>query len=220
MQRLNTRIVGLIVATASLGAIIGIGLPWVDEYFELRRDMAEFDKMEVELTAIRHRGLRLAKMERELNEQLKSLNDRSVIPDNRSDVRERLVEIVRQGGGRIRSLEVHTGNKRSWATVNDDPTAEVMPEFARMSPYDLHSHDVDLRADGSLEAIEKILTAIGGQRWYMTTRTMNVLPTMKPEAPVALELRFTVFGLLARPDEPDEDVARRPTQQTRQLLLH
>ncbi len=206
-MKLDSRITRLIVATASLGAIIALGIPWVDEYFELRREVAEFDELHGELKQIRDRSERLIQIEENLNEKLNSLNTRSINPETKDLVREQLVEIVRRHGGRLRSLEVHTGIVRPWATSGDNPLADAMPEFGEESEYVLHSHDVELRADGTLGSIEDIIASIAQEGWFASTRSMNVLPTGKPEAPAAIELRLTVFGLTVAPEEPEEEFA-------------
>jgi len=210
MTKTNTRIIRLTVATTSLLAIITMGIPWVDEYFALRRDMSEFNELQLELKEIHSQGRRLVKIEEMLNEELTTLNRQSIHPDAAEEVREKLNEIVRHQGGRLRSLELTPSTVRPWALEGDHPHEDTMPEFAVESDYMLQQHDVELRADGTLESTEGILRELIDQGWFMSTRSLVITPTGNTEAPVSIEIRMTLYGLVLRPEEPEEFAFRFP----------
>ncbi|MEM9644579.1 MAG: hypothetical protein AAF989_06270 [Planctomycetota bacterium] len=211
------------MATASLIAIIALGMPWVDEYRELRADVAEFDELQSELEAIRQRGERLVQAEDQLHRESDALSARSIHPGSKDVVREQIVEIIRQNGARVRSLEIQPGHVRPWALERDDPVAESVPEFADPSDYVLHTHDIELRADGTLASIEDTIAAIKKKGWFSTTRNLVITPTGKAEAPVAIELRLTVYGLTPRPeghDDFDDQLALKgPVQDERSITF-
>lgn len=209
MKRPNTGIIRLTVATASLIAIITMGIPWADEYVELRRAMSEFSELQTEKDEIHSRSIRLVKIEESLNEKLEELSQQSVRPETAGEVREKLIEIVRHQGGRLRSLDLTPSNSRPWALEGDDPNADTMPEFAQESDHELHQHDVEMSADGTLESIVGILREMIDQGWFIKTRLMNISPTGKPEAPVSIEIRMTFYGLAPRQIDPNDDFAFR-----------
>ena len=86
-----------------------------------------------------------------------------------------------------------------------------MPQFADESNFELLTHTVDLRADGSLEYVRKIMADVIKQGWLMTTTNMKIVPTGVRETPISIELRLTLYGLQVRPEEElDEDFASLP----------
>lgn len=184
-----------------------MGIPWADEYFELRQASSEFSEMQTEMDEIQNRSNRLVKIEESLNEKLKKLSQQSVRPAAAGDVREKLIEIVRHQGGRIRSLDLTPSTARPWAAEGDDPLADSPPEFAQESDHLLHQHDVEMSADGTLESVEGIMRELIDQGWFVRTRLLNVTPTGKPEAPISIELRLTLYGLAPRPEEPEDEFA-------------
>jgi hypothetical protein len=85
-----------------------------------------------------------------------------------------------------------------------------MPLYSEESEFELHTHLVELQADGSLAAIQQILSAVGNQTWLMTTRSLGLTPTTVRESPVSLDLELVVYGLTSRQLAPSEEFAKRP----------
>ena len=111
-------------------------------------------------------------------------------------------------GARLRNLDVGKSEARVWAIDGDDPKAATMPPYADESDFELVTHTVDLRADGSLESVRKIMRDIISQGWLLTTTGMKIVPTGVRETPISIELRITLYGLRVRPEEElDEDLA-------------
>jgi hypothetical protein len=203
-----TRATRAIVASGSLLAIIFIGIPWVDEYLRLRRDAAELSELETQYAENQQRTKQLERIETKLTGELETLVARSVDPTKTESVREILIEIVRQAGGRIRRLEISEDETRIWAAENDDPRNDTMPLYAEESRFVLHTHLVELQADGSLESVRQILERVSSQGWLMTTKGLMTVPTSVRESPVNLELRFLLYGLGPNEHESEEDFAQ------------
>jgi hypothetical protein len=204
MNNRNNRTTRAIVASGSLIAILVIGIPLADDYYGLRRDAAEFADLQSRLGQNRSRDLRFSQIQAKLTEELSALADRSIDPTKMHWVRETLVNIVRNAGGRIRRLETPDGDARPWASRQDDPRRETVPLFGEESNFVLHTHRVELQADGSLETIRKIVRDVRNQGWLMSTKMLTARPTGVQESPVTIELRFVLYGLVPSEQESDD----------------
>ena len=130
MNNQNDRTIRAIVATGSLVVILAIGMPWVDEYFQLGRDASELSELRVELVNAQERNQQLDQLQEKLDRQLVALSSRSVDATKSTEVRDALIGIVRDSGARVRNLDVGKDEVRSWAIEGDDPRAATMPQFA------------------------------------------------------------------------------------------
>ena len=205
MNKPNNRTIRTIVATGSLVAIIIMGIPWVDEYLRLSREAAELVDLESQLADSQAQDLQLSRIETKLSTELDALAARSINPDKVDAVREILIEIVRAAGGRVRRLEIADGEVRPWAVENDDPRSGSMPLYGEESGFVLHTHAVELQADGSLETVRKIIAEIGSQDWLLTTKGLTTRPSGVSDSMVSLELKLVLYGLTAKQHQSDDD---------------
>lgn len=208
MNNPNNRATRAIVASGSLLAIIFIAGPWVDEYFELRQAAAELGELDDKLVEAQQREKQIDRIEAKLTDELENLLTRSFDPTKTEAVREALIKMVRQSGGRLRRLEIAEGETRPWNIENDDPRSETTQFNREESRFVLHAHQVELQADGSLESVRQILSSVANQGWLMTTKGLTAVPTSVRESPVRLELRFVLYGLGPNEREPEEDFAQ------------
>ena len=160
MNNPNNRATRAIVASGSLLAIIFIAIPWVDEYLDLRRGAAQLGELEIEFVEAQQREKQMDRLGAKLTGELDRLLAISFDPSKTEEVRETLIEIVRQSGGRLRRLEIAEGETRPWKIENDDPTSEITQLDGEESRFILHTHQVELQADGSLESIRQILSSV------------------------------------------------------------
>lgn len=211
MNNRNNRATRAIVASGSLLAIIVIGIPWVDDYLRLRGDATEFEDMRSRLTQNQSRDLQFTRIEEKLSKEMNSFSPRSIDPTKKDAIRETLIQIVRETGGRLRRLDIPEGESRLWALDNDDPRRGTIPLYGEESGFVLHTHSVELKADGSLETVRQIISKIGSQGWLMSTKSLTASPTGIRESPVTLEIRLVLYGLVPNEkridDEFDEDYA-------------
>lgn len=208
MNNPNNRATRAIVASGSLLAIIFIAVPWVDEYLELRRGAAELGELEIKFVEAQQREKQMNRIDANLTSKLETLVARSFDPSKTEAVREVLIEIVRQSGGRLRRLEIGEGETRPWKIENDDPRNVTTQLDGEESRFVLHTHQVELQVDGSLESVRQILSSVANQGWLMTTKGLTAIPTSVRESPVNLELRFVLYGLGPNEREPEEDFAQ------------
>ncbi len=210
MNNRTNRATGAIVASLSLLTIIVLAVPWVDEYLRLRSDAAELNELEHKFVELRARNEQLDRIDAKLTNNLSNLRARSIDPTKTESVRERIVEIVRRAGGRIRRLEIANGERRIWATEADAIQNNSMPVYAEESNFELHTQTVELQADGSLQSIQTILRDVIDQGWLMTTKGLSITPTAVRESPVNLELHLVLYGLAPREQQPTDEFAHRP----------
>ena len=208
MNNPNNRATRAIVASGSLLAIIFVAVPWVDEYLELRRSAANLGELEIQFVQAQQREKRMDRIEAKLTGEMDRLLARSFDPTKTETVREALIEIVRQSGGRLRRLEIVEGDTRPWMVENDDPRSETSELDGEESKFVLHAQEVELRADGSLESVRQILSSVFDQGWSMTTKGLTAVPTSIRESPVTLDLHFVLYGLGPNEREPEEDFAK------------
>ena len=208
MNNPNNRATRAIVASGSLLAIIFMGVPWVDEYLELRRGAAELGELEIKLVEAQQREQRMDRIEAKLTSELERLLAHSFDTTKTEVVREALIKIVRQSGGRLRRLEIAKGETRPWNIEDDDPRLETTPFIGEESRFVLHTHEVELQADGSLESVRQILSSVANHGWLMMTKELTATPTSVRESPVNLERRLVLYGLGPQEREPEEDFAQ------------
>lgn len=210
MNNRNNRVTRAIVASGSLLAIIFIAVPWVDEYLRLRRDAIELQELETKFAETERQQSLLKRIDGKLTSELEALWSRSLDPARTEPVRETLIEFVRQAGGRIRKLDIPKGESRVWA-LDDDPRLDTMPLYGEESRFVLHTHQVELRVDGSLESVRQVLSRVDNQGWLMTTTSLTMVPTAVRESPIRLEFRFEIYGLGENERESEDDFAKSET---------
>ena len=209
MSLSNNRATRAIVASLSLTAILAIGIPWVDEYRSLCEEADDLIRLGGQANEVRERDQQLRRIETKIVARLSDDQRRSVTAENTEEVRNQLIAIIRESGGRLRNLDIDEGRQRPWAIENDDPHADTIPRFAEESDYILHKHEIEMRVDGSIETLKKVLDGIAKQKWFMRTSNLLMNPTDGKSSTIALELRLLVYGLTPRPEEPDEEFAVR-----------
>jgi hypothetical protein len=195
MNNRNNRATRAIVASGSLVAIIIIGIPWVDEYLRLGRDAAELTELEAQLAENQTYHSNLVRVKSKLNAELDALSARSIDPTRTEQIRESLLQIIRQAGGQPRRIEIDAPSVRPWAVRQDDARRDTPPLYGEESNFVLYKHVVQLQADGSLETVRQIINDVYQQGWLMTTKGLTANPTGVPETPVTLEIQLLLYGL-------------------------
>lgn len=204
-HRTPNRTTNVIVSAVSLVAIFAIAVPWVDEYFDLKRDTAEINDLEGEIAQVRQRQVALGRIETKLDSELTPFLQNNITPSQIEEVREALIDTVRSSKALLRQLEIVSAEPRIWM-AEDDARNDTAPLYGLDSRFVLHTHSVELQADGSLDAVKRIIDGIHRRKWLSITKTMNIVPTTTKETPVKLELRLSVFGLEpAKEVQVDED---------------
>ncbi|TWU37069.1 hypothetical protein Poly41_31950 [Novipirellula artificiosorum] len=178
-----------------------------DEYFRLRNEVTEMSEMGSQFTQVQLQQKRLHQIEAKIKSELDAALARSIDPEKRQAVRNTLLTIIRDAGGRLRNLEISEGHDRPWAIDSDNPRSETMPEYGEESNYLLYAHEIELRIDGSLQDVTKILQGIAAQGWYMTTKSLAMMPTDGNLPIIAAEMRLTVYGLGPKPEEAEQEFA-------------
>ncbi len=210
MNKSHNRLIRATLAIGSFAAILVVGVPWVDEYLQRRRDAVELTTLKSELEQTSLRDQRLSQIASKLVDSLAAMQKRSIVPSEASEIRELLTEVVRASGAQLRHIEVAPGLSRPWALEDDDPRQQMSSQFGEESGFQLTSVSIDLRAAGSIEAIHTILRNIAANGWLMSTTSMTLVPTEGKGADVSLEVRLTAYGLEAVPQAPTDQFTLMP----------
>lgn len=185
--------------------VIAFALPWINEYYELQRDAAEIQQLETTLIDTQQRQMSLNKVEKKLASEIDVFVAQSVDDSNIESVREQLIEIVRSSKARLRRLEISPGESRNWASEGDDARNESVPIYGDNSTFILYTHEIELHADGSLDAVRQIIRDVTGHGWLMTTKTLLTAPSGSQASPMILEIRLIVYGLTPSEENPDSE---------------
>lgn len=200
MNRRTGRIIRITLMIGSFVVGISLGVPWVDEYIQRRNDADELTQLRDQLEESTKRDQRLSQVADQLELRLRSLALQQKTPDQAGELRDNLTEIIRASGAQLRHIDVSPGLVRPWGR-NDDPRTQVAIVEREDTGFDLTSLTIDIRAAGSISAIEEILRGIAARKWLVTTNSMLLTPSNTTGTEITLELRVTAFGLKRRVDE-------------------
>ncbi|TWU49218.1 hypothetical protein [Rubripirellula reticaptiva] len=194
-----------LMAGISFVFVIAFALPWISEYYELQRDAAELQQLETTLIDTQRRQNSLNQIEKQLASEIDIFIEQSIDDSNIETVREQLIEIVRSSKARLRRLEISPGESRAWAHEGDDARNESMPIYGENSTFVFYTHEVELQADGSLDAVRQIISDVTSHGWLMTTKTLLTAPSGVQASPMNLEIRLIVYGLRPAATNPDSE---------------
>jgi hypothetical protein len=183
----------LIVATSTGLVALAVFLPMVDDYFDKRTSRSELTD---ELAAARRTAETLPQLEQQaaaVRKELQALETRTIDEAALAHYRSRLVDLVRESGCQIRRIEVGVPNKRPWKE-NDRPLADVPPPAAE-TPFSLERRPVTLAVDGSMTAIQDLLSKLEKEQTLAHPRRMQLQSVSGTGETVTLELELWLFAL-------------------------
>jgi hypothetical protein len=192
-----------IVAALSLFVIVIAGIPWVDEYRELRQSALQANAFEADWNARQKENNKIEEIQRNLAKTLNDLESRTTTTSNVEQARDRIIEIVRLSGSRLRQLEVVKRSQRSWAIAGDSLHKTTVRKDAKESPYQLHSHTLALRAEGNYAMVRAMMDKITSQTWMMKLDRFTLSSGSADRQTVSVELVLTLYGLEERTTDSD-----------------
>ncbi len=217
MNKSHKRLTRATLAIGSFVAIVVVGVPWVDEYRQRRRDASELVELKTEVEQASLRDRRLSAIATNLVESLQNLQTRSIQQSEVAEVRDKLTELVRKAGARLRHIDASAGLTRPWGLMDDDIRSTNIPESGQESDFLLTTVMIDLRAAGPIESIIKILEDIAGQGWLVTTSSLVINPAESKGSDIALEIRLIAYGLELETKTPLDEIAATSTMSSGRL---
>ena len=199
--RISDQTTRLTIAGVSLVVVLAVAVPWSVEYLRLVGEVSEMNSLYSQLSETQTRKEKIETIESTLKNNLQHASSHSIRPDNINQIRDQLVVIVRDSGASLRRLEIGENIVRPWGAVHDDPHQDTSPDFGQESHFVLHKHMVQLQADGTLQAIQKILDKVQKTSWLLNTKTVTLSPNSVADSPVILEAQWILFGLEEAPEE-------------------
>ena len=184
-----------IVAAISLLVIVIAGIPWVDEYRELRQSARQANAFEADWNARQVQNKKIEEIQSKLAKSLQDLESRTTTAENVEQARDRIIEIVRLSGSRLRQLEVVKRSQRSWAMNGDSIQKTTARKDTKESRYQLHSHTLALRAEGNYAMVRTMMDRITSQTWMMKLDRFALSSGSADRQTVSMELVLTLYGL-------------------------
>ncbi len=204
MKRQSKRTTQTIVAAISLLVIVIAGVPGVDEYRDLRRSAQAVQELRADWEANQAETRKLEGITQRVTKELQVLQSQATGPEEIEAARDRLIEIVRLSGARLRQLDVNNRSQRDWASDGDHPQNVNVSRDVEPSQYRLHSQVLELRAEGDFSVVRKMMDLIASQPWMMRTNRFTLTPVTGDRRSVAIEMTLTLYGLTERPTNSDE----------------
>ncbi len=209
MNKSHNRLIRATIGIGSFVAIVAVGVPWVDEYLQRRRDVKELVTLKEELEQSTLRDQRLSQIATQLVTSLENMQARSIEDSEVANVRDVLTEVVRKSGARLRHIDAHMGMKRPWGISDDDVHKSTSPDFGQESNFILTTVAIELKAAGPIEAINKIVREIASQGWLISTTALAIVPAEDKSTDVTLEIRLNAYGLELKPENSTDEFAMR-----------
>lgn len=209
MNKSHNRLIRATIGIGSFVAIVAIGLPWVDEYLQRRRDVQELVTLKEDLEQSTLRDKRLSQIATQLVTSLETMQKRSIEESEAAEIRDILTELVRKSGARLRHIDARTGMKRPWGISDDDVHKTTAPDFGQESNFVLTTVTIELKAAGPIDAINKIVSEIASQGWLISTTALAIVPADDKSTNVSLEIRLNAYGLELKPEDLTDEFAMR-----------
>jgi hypothetical protein len=198
MTRRSKRTNLIIVAALSLLVIVIASIPWTDEYCALCRAAHEANQLRAQWSERAVANLTIEKTSDAVERDLRKFELQAVDPGNIEKVRDQLIEIVRLSGSRLRHLEVTNHSKRVWGLESDSSRNVSLSNDAEPSRYNLHSHTMEMRSEGSYEMMREMMDLIASQSWMKRLNRFTLTPSSTDRQSVSVELMLTLYGLEER----------------------
>jgi hypothetical protein len=186
----------LIVATATGLVALAALLPMVDDFFDKRTSRSELSE---ELAAAKLTAQALPAYEKQnaaMQQQLESLEARTVDEEGVARFRSKLVDVVRRESGcQIRRIEVGAPARRPWKE-KDQPLGELASAtVGAPTPFVLERRSVTLAVDGNLAAIQDFLGRLEKEQTLSHPRRLHMQAVSAGGDTVTLELELWLFAL-------------------------
>ncbi len=198
------RIWGIVAFGCLVGTVV-LGASSADEYFRLRSEVSDMQQLQMQWDATQTRSRTLRQAEQKVDALLNELQPRSLTDERLPSLRDQVVELVRSSGCGLRTIQLTPATSRLWGAENDDVRAAGLSRDALPSPYELHTYTLELRVDGRLPSIRKLMSDLAALRLLMTTEVMS-LTLVDEGGGISLTLRASVYGLAEAMVEQDEHI--------------
>lgn len=207
MIRNNIVYIRSIATAGSIIATLLMGWPMVDEYLAHRRVVDDLKTVHEEHQLLEVEGETLGKSHKELKEQLQQFEQRSITTESMIRIRDRIVELVRDHGCRVRQISVDELSRRAWQGPDDDPFEDVSVNSTVTfdAKYDLVSTRLNLTIVGSYGDTRELCTAIVGEDYLQATDFISLQPVDSKGSSVQMELKIRFFGLSEHEQEQFDD---------------
>ncbi len=199
------RRIWITVALGCFLATVVFGFRAADEYVAVHHQVKDMQQLQRQWGATQVKSNELQEAEQQVDSLLNDLEPRNLRDERLADLRDKVVELVRLSGCRLRKIQLAAATKRQWGGGNDDPHAAAMAQDDLPSRYELHTYVLELRIDGPLQDIQNWMASLASQRLLLTTDVMT-LSLVDETGHISLSLRATLYGLADAPEDFIEEI--------------
>ena len=204
------------IAFPLMAALLAITLivPAFIEASQLRTQRFDLGTLKNEVSRSLARRTRLTSVEQELKDQLGEIESRSMLEGDEERFRQQFLELVRNGHGQLRQLEIGAAEKRHWYGPEDRPDKNSYSMFdGEPSDFLLHMHPIELQVDGHYEDIRELLQKILARNWLADLSSLGLIPM--EDGSVRLQIEMRMYGLSPDDGSLDDFASLSPTSERR-----
>lgn len=186
---------GLIAAIVTALLAIATLTPMADEYMEKSKDFAA---LEEELDRARETASDLPQLEdrtTKLLARLEQIEERCVSEETLSKYRTRLVEIVRDAGCQMRSLNLASPTLRAWNEGDSPLEAAIRGAQGTPTPFSLETRTVNLSVSGGAREIYQFLDKLKDESTLVYPDKLEMQSDGRGGDVVNVNLEMRLFAL-------------------------
>lgn len=187
---------GLIVTVVTLGVMLVLGIPLVDDYMAIGEDRA---RLAEQLATSQETAKTLPQLEAsaaKVIEERTTWEAKTIDESRVPELRSRLVEIARETGCQVRRINFESTQTRPWYADDNALAENVKAELQKgTTPFVLETRPVSLSVVGPTAAVSTLLERIEQDQKLLHARLIEVRPADGARKSVQLDLELWYFAL-------------------------
>ncbi|XZE51831.1 hypothetical protein SH139x_003497 [Planctomycetaceae bacterium SH139] len=194
----------VIATVGSCLAFLFIGWPLADEYLHHRQVVRDIEELRDEHQRLFDQRNSMEARHEQLSEKLATYEQRSITAESMNTFRDKIVEMVRDHGCRIRQARVTDPQTRPWKGPEDDPLVSASDSGFAGEGFDLVTTQLHLTVTGDFSAIQTLCKEIVEANYLAVTEFISLQPVDVTGQAIQMELRIKFFGIKEREAAEDE----------------
>lgn len=175
-----------------------------DEYLHHRQVVRDIEELRAEHQRLFEQRNSMEARHEQLSEKLATYEQRSITAESMNTFRDKIVEMVREHGCRIRQARVTDPQTRPWKGPEDDPLVSTSDSGFAEEGFDLVTTQLHLTVTGDFSAIQKLCKEIVEANYLAVTEFISLQPVDVTGQAIQMELRIKFFGIKERETVEDE----------------
>ncbi len=194
----------VIATVGSFLAFLLIGWPLADEYLHHRQVVRDIEELRGEHERLFSQQNSTEARHEQLSKKLLAYEQRSITAESMNTFRDKIVEMVRDHGCRIRQARVTEPQSRPWKGPDDDPLVSTSDNGFAEGRFDLLTTQLHLTVTGDFSSIQTLCKKIVEANYLAVTEFISLQPVDVTGQAIQMELRIKFFGIKEREVVEDE----------------